>query len=178
MSSSPAISANGAYLYFGCYDYYVYKLNALDGTKLWRFPTGFTIHGSPVLSNDESALYVGGEDSSLYAISTAGLDTTDKLWSLQTGGGVESSPVLSRGGAVVYAGSGDGHLYAASTPTGSQRWRCATNGSVNSSPALSGDGKTVYVGSDDGKLYAVNAEDGVKMWASEKSFLPESAHGH
>lgn|GEM_PF-582173 len=134
-------------------------IRAPDTMLKWRVQiairSGVYLYSSPAISLD-GTVYVGGCDSSLYAVSPGG---TVK-WRFATGGDVASSPAVGSDGSV-YVGSGDGNLYAV-YPEGQLAWSHQTGGPVSSSPAIASDG-TVYVGSDDHKLYAVNS-DGNERW--------------
>jgi hypothetical protein len=58
----------------------------------WDFPTGGAVVSSPAVAN--GIVYVGSNDGSLYALSTA---TGKKLWSYPTGGPIMSAPAVSSG---------------------------------------------------------------------------------
>ena len=124
----------------------------------WTYDTGWTVWGSPAISPDGATVYIGSQDSNLYAIKT--LDGSVR-WRYDTGGGSRSSPAISADGATVYVGSIDivgsssKTMHAIKTTDGSARWTYITGGGVYSSPAISADGATVYVGSDEGKLHAI-----------------------
>ena len=125
------------------------------GTFGWRFQAGFGVASSPAIGSD-GTVYVGSDDSCLYAINP---DGTQK-WRFQTAGPVQSSPAIRVDGTV-YVGSQDGYLYAIN-PDGTQQWRFQAGSSVYSSPVIAADG-TVYVGSWDSNLYAVYS-DGTEKW--------------
>ena len=110
--SSPALSSDGKVVYVASFDYSLYAINTVDGSKKWSFPTGGSVESSPALSSDGKAVYVGSDDKSLYAINT--VDGT-KLWSLVLGlelGLGLSTPTLSSDGKVVYVGSENNEVYA------------------------------------------------------------------
>ena len=87
------------------------KANALaaydriTGELLWAFPARRDIDGSPVVT--PSAIWVGGQDARLYAISE---ETGEELWSYDLGTQLEASPAIS-GGKLVISGK-DGVVYA------------------------------------------------------------------
>jgi hypothetical protein len=120
------------------------------GTLKWKFETGGLVISSPAIGSD-GTVYVGSNDSYLYAINP---DGTLK-WKFETEGSVESSPAIGSDGTV-YVGSRDTHLYAIN-PDGTLKWKFETEDYVTSSPAIGDDG-TVYVGSDDGYLYAIYSD--------------------
>lgn len=130
------------------------------GTLKWSFETGGDIdNSSPAMAGD-GTIYVGSEDSYLYAVNP---DGTQK-WRFETNGDVDDSTPAVGDDGTVYVGSYDNHLYAVN-PDGSEKWRFDVGGDVRCCPALAEDG-TVYVGSRDDHLYAVNA-DGTQKWRFE-----------
>jgi outer membrane protein assembly factor BamB len=124
----------------------------------WTRPTGASVNSSPAVAG--GAVYVGSEDSKLYAFSA---QTGELLWIGITGGAIDSSPTVANG--VVYVGSDDHKLYAFNVQTGATLWTATTGDKVFSSPAIATNG-VVYVGSGDGKLYAFNVQTGAVLWAS------------
>jgi outer membrane protein assembly factor BamB len=126
------------------------------GTLLWSSNTGGSVLSSPAIGTD-GVVYVGSEDSCLYAVNPNG---TEK-WRFKTMGRVGSAPAIADGG-VIYFGSSDGKAYAVG-PDGGKRWEYSTGGEVSSSPAIGGDG-SVYVGSADSCLHALRP-DGALDWS-------------
>ena len=109
--------------------------------------------------NEEPTVYVGSEDTTLYAMSAA---TGETKWTFDVPTErIDSSPTVVDG--TVYVGSDDGTLYAVDAEDGSQEWAFEEpEGAVNSSPTVRYG--TVFVGSEDGTLYAVDAENGTEHW--------------
>ncbi|MEO0080911.1 MAG: PQQ-binding-like beta-propeller repeat protein [candidate division WOR-3 bacterium] len=123
----------------------------------WRYRTGGQIWSSPAVA-DDGTVYVGSNDTYLYAVNPSGT----LKWRYQTGGQVNSSPAIAADGTV-YVGSLDNYLYAIN-PDGSVRWRYQTGDDIWTSPAIAADG-TVYVGSLD-NLYAISPSGSLK-WRDE-----------
>jgi outer membrane protein assembly factor BamB len=121
----------------------------------WCYQTGDSIRSSPAVAAD-GTVYVGSDDSYLYALNPDG----SLRWRFQTDGSIGSSPAVAADGTV-YIGSNDGCLYAIN-PDGSLKWRYPTGDSIWSSSAVAADG-TVYVGSHDRYLYALYT-DGSLRW--------------
>jgi outer membrane protein assembly factor BamB len=161
VSSSPAVSSDGATVFVGSSDDKLYAINTADGTKKWEFLTGDNVSTTPTLSSDGATVFVGSDDDKFYAFNTA---DGSKKWEFLTGGNVASSPALSSDDAIVFVGSRDKKLYAIYTANGNKKWEFVTGSRVDSSPVLSSDGATVFVGSGDKKLYAINTADGSKKW--------------
>jgi len=117
----------------------------------WRYWLGGTdsSRSSPAIAAD-GTIYIGPDDSYLYAIRSDGT----LRWRYQTGGQLISSPAIGSDGTI-YVGSFEyyGYLLAVK-PDGTLRWKYETGGAVYSSPAIGTDG-TIYVGSYDGYLYAL-----------------------
>lgn len=122
----------------------------------WAFATGSLIRSTPAIA-DDGTIYVGSNDSKLYAINPNGT----QQWVFTTGTGILSSPAIGTDGTI-YIGGMDSKLYAIN-PNGTQKWTF-TSGRIISSPAIASDG-TIYVGSlaPDNKLYAVNP-NGTQKW--------------
>ena len=145
----------------------------------WAGGTGNSIESSPAVAN--GVVYVGSDDSKLYAFDAAGNTNCGTppnicfpLWTATTGGVVKSSPAVANG--VVYVGSFDHNLYAfdaagsincAGTPkVCGALWTATTGGVVESSPAVANG--EVYVGSDDNKLYAFDAAGSINCAGTPK----------
>ena len=150
------------------------------------YPTLGAVNSSPAIGSD-GTIYVGSEDSSLYAMNP---DGTLK-WKFNTGiateisggitlskGPINSSPAIGNDGTI-YVGSDNGFFYAVN-PDGTLKWVFSTalsedvpgqgfiqigKGAIHSSPAIGDDGM-IYVGSDNGFLYAISPEGDLK-WAYE-----------
>jgi outer membrane protein assembly factor BamB len=145
----------------------------------WTFATGDRIVSSPVYA--EGALYFGGDDGNVYAVSAS---DGRQLWKYRTGGPVPATPAVA--GGTVYVGSYDGKFYAIDARSGTTRWKFTTEGERRfeakglhglqpksqtiadpydvflSSPTVAGG--VVYFGSGDGHLYALDAATGELRW--------------
>jgi outer membrane protein assembly factor BamB len=69
----------------GSLDNTLYKLNASDGTLLWRFPTNGSVSCSPAVAGN--AVYFGSWDGNVYAVS---LTDGALLWKFHAGDKVYS----------------------------------------------------------------------------------------
>ena len=137
-------------------------------TQKWRFQTGGEVDSSPAIGWG-GTIYVGSDDSYLYAINP---DGTQK-WRFHTGNAVVSSPAIGAYGTI-YVGSCDRYLYAIN-PDGTQKWKFPTGDRVVwSSPAIGPEG-TIYVGSCDHYVYAINPEDGTQKWRFYAAGLVDSS---
>lgn len=165
---SPAISPDRT-VYFGCYDGFLYALNADNGALKWKRRLGLFIRSSPALSADGSIIYIGsGGVSGDAASGDNGLHAVRRdntlLWTFKTKDEVESSPAIGADGTI-YFGSSDNSIYAVN-PDSTQKWVHPTGSSVISSPAIGADG-TLYIGSYDGFFYALLPEKGDVKWQAE-----------
>jgi outer membrane protein assembly factor BamB len=102
------------------------------GTLAWEAsPTTFQL-APPTVA--DGVVYVGAQDSVLYALDAI---TGDTLWSFSTApGGIRTQPAVSNG--VVYFGNMAGYLYALDTQTHTERW--STRNPLRQPGAFSGLG--------------------------------------
>lgn len=148
--------------------------------QLWRFSgrtdrTGaVSISGSPALSPDGRTLYIGSDDTSIYALSAS---TGKAIWEFATSGGVPSTPTVSADGTVVYCGSVDGHMYAINAATGTKLWAFDARAVPSPFPmwgifgqSLSPDGNVLYFGSESSVFFALDARNGDLKWHAETGY--------
>lgn len=137
-----------------------YSTRGVDGTVEWRFGTDGFVYSSPAIG-ENGTIYVGSEDTYLYAINPNG---TEK-WNFSTGGHIYSSPAVESDGTI-YIGSKDHHLYAI-RPDGTHKWNYSVGDEIDySSPAIGEDG-TIYIGSmntTQDNLFAIYP-NGTKRWS-------------
>ncbi len=168
-------------VYVGSNDGALFKLDAQNGSQLWRFKTkGNIIPAPPTVVN--GVVYVGSQEGLVYALNA--VDGATK-WSFQTQSAVLSTPVVANG--VLYAGSSDGYLYALNVQNGSQLWRYytgPTTATVNVGTVAVANG-VVYGSSSDevahSYLFAIDARSGSQLWriqVNDQSFTdPQVANG-
>jgi outer membrane protein assembly factor BamB len=109
-------------------------------------------------------VYVGGLDSTLYAIQ---LSSGKELWRFKTAGGIRSNVVISA--HQLFLNGGDGNLYCLDSKTGKLQWRFTGEPEKkydfadyhHSTPVLSNNVLHVGLGQS---LYAISASDGKKVW--------------
>lgn len=130
---------------------------------LWHFPTGAGVFSSP--TSDDSCIYIGSNDSCLYALNKA----DGKLkWKFKTSGEVKSKPLLYKGSIIF--NSTDGLIYAVDRSAAQIQWTFKTDGEQKvdmwdyylSSPVCHSD--KVFVGSGDGHVYAIEPNSGELIW--------------
>jgi len=156
------------------------ELSALTGESLdevWTFPANDEarcprrdekldlqgIYGAPAVGDE--AVYFGGYDGYVYALSRKAKDETKEtecLWSFKTDDPVIAGPVLD--GDRLYVASTDGYLYVIDPETGEETARKDTGGS-GATPLLTEDG-FLYVATDDGRLWKLTAATLEAAWDS------------
>lgn len=147
----------------------------------WQFQTKGKIFATPVIA--DGTVYVGSEDSCLYAID----QKSGKLkWKFSTKGKVFSSATVFN--KTVFFGSYDGYYYALNAKNGREIWKFRTGGEKHigakglwtmkpdslymddlfdfflSSPVIDSANGNVCFGSSDGNVYALNAKKGTIVW--------------
>jgi outer membrane protein assembly factor BamB len=105
---------------------------------------------SPVLSQDQSTLYVAGGGGNVYALDTA---TGDVLWVTDVGSTVADSPALD--GTTLFVPTGSGQLVALSASDGALLWSGTAGSPLTVQPAIAGG--VVFTGSADGTVHAFAA---------------------
>ncbi|MBA4054449.1 MAG: hypothetical protein C0490_07045 [Marivirga sp.] len=130
----------------------------------WKFKTQGPVRGSAI--NDETRVYFGSADGSLYAVLKY---TGELIWKFQTQGSITHSPALT--GSLIFVSSTDNFLYALNSNTGELIWKFQMQPLLPSywewdyytaSPIIY-KGK-VYMGSGDGFLYVLSASHGKLLW--------------
>ncbi len=141
-------------IYFGCWDYKIYALNA-DGTLKWTYATGDAVtYPSPVVDK-EGTIYIGSRDDYFYALNA---DGTLK-WRFYTGE-IDASAAVDLETGVIYVGSYSKAIYAFN-PDGSVKWKYATSDYVLASVTLYD--RDIYVSDYSGILYHLSSE-GELIW--------------
>ena len=65
VQSSPAVSPDGATVFVGSHDDFLYAVDASTGGEKWRFETGSEVYSSPAVSPDGATVFVGSDDNKL-----------------------------------------------------------------------------------------------------------------
>jgi outer membrane protein assembly factor BamB len=100
--TTPALSADGATIYFGANKGGVYAVSTADGSKRWQFPVYGSIYASSVLDN-RGVLYTGTTIEHLYALNTA---TGEPVWDLDVHNQIWSAPSIRPDGTLIIADRG------------------------------------------------------------------------
>jgi hypothetical protein len=116
------------------------------GIQRWAFAVGDGVTSAPALAN--GAVYFGGYDGNLYALSAA---TGAVVWKYPLGTQVRASAPAVDANGVVYIGCYDHNVYAVSAG-GTLVRTYASDDIIRSSPVIAGT--SLYFGSNDHKVYA------------------------
>ncbi len=147
--------------------YYVYALNAADGSQIWNYTTGKEVYAAPLVW--EGLVYVCSFDGYVYAFNASTGEINWKFLTLpdpQGYGFLDSTPAVSNN--VLYVGTESAGLIALNAKNGSELWKFDSGGQIKASPLTLGD--VVYFGSQDNRgytrvrLYAVDANAGNLLW--------------
>jgi outer membrane protein assembly factor BamB len=146
-------------LYIGTAEGQLLALDAVSGETRWKFELlgdedDRAIYGLAAVTED--ALFVGGYDGILYALSPEG----DLLWQERVGDAIVGGPTVV--GDTVLVGDSSGALYAFDIEEQLSRWVFLAGDKVWSSPAVA-EG-VAYIGSLDHNVYAVNVANGSELW--------------
>jgi hypothetical protein len=167
---TPAVGGDGTLFITGLGDPKPVPLFALgpDGAVKWRSGGRFGV--SAVAIGIDGALFVGGADSLLHAVSRA--DGTD-IWTAPTSG-VAVSPTVGSDGTVYVTDVKS--LSAFEPKTGARRWSVPID--APASGVALGPDDTVYVAEHGGRLLAVRA-NGTTKWVfdSGTSWMQPAAVG-
>jgi outer membrane protein assembly factor BamB len=164
-------TAEGLLLVSACGGF-LFALDATTGSRRWSFHAGGDMWGSPLLSLDGQAAFVGNVDAvprssaQLFAVNvTSGA----MLWSYAPGSDVAPSAALSTDGTTVFVGSSDYGVHAVDAATGALRWRYDTGSWVMPGAAVSPVDGAVYVGNSGGTLFKLAGADGSVVWRAQLS---------
>jgi outer membrane protein assembly factor BamB len=131
-------------VYFATLSGNVYSVTPA-GALRWSYAAGPSISSAPALAN--GAVYVGGYDANLYALSQA---SGAVLWRYALGAQVRASAPAVDANGVVYVGCYDHNVYAIS-PAGALVRLYASDDYIRSSPVIGAN--ALCFGSEDHKVY-------------------------
>ncbi len=149
-------------VFFGTIAGTVYCVERISGDPVWKFelPDNRRFNGFHSLpSANDSLLFFGGDDGSLYALRIA---NGTLCWRAPADGPIVGGTALAEG--TVIAATLPGSVIAFDQETGKVRWKHPTGTPIYSPPAVRGD--TVIIGGIDGYVRALRATDGVELWST------------
>ncbi|MCF8079435.1 MAG: PQQ-binding-like beta-propeller repeat protein [Desulfobacterales bacterium] len=172
VESSPALSSDHRYLYFGSNNNYFYIVDLVNSVY-WATDLYDDVRSSPAVASN-GTVYVGSDSNRVYALSPTGT-LKGWPWPYVTGDDVRSSPAISPSDGTIYVGSNDNKVHAIRQDGFSKggSWPFPTGGDIVTRPAIGSDG-TVYVSSKDGKVYALSTT-GSKIWEYDTGASIESS---
>ena len=154
---TPVIEAG--YAYATSVDGDLLKLDATNGSQLWRVKVGEKVSGGVGVGG--SLVMVGTQKGMVYAY-----DISGKLqWKSKLSSEVLSAPKYFDG--LVIVRTGDSRIFGINANDGSRKWvydRVTPALTLRSSAGVVVDGGVVYAGFAGGKLAAVRADNGKMLW--------------
>lgn len=154
---TPVVEAG--YAYAASADGELVKLDATNGTQIWRAKVDEKLSGG--VGAGGSLVLVGTQKGAVYAYDIAG-----KLqWKSKLSSEVLSAPKYFDGTVIVR--TGDSRIYGINANDGSRKWvydRITPALSLRSSAGVVVDGGAVYAGFAGGKLIAIRADNGKLLW--------------
>ncbi len=75
---------------------YVYAISQSSGSQVWQFATKGGVNSSPAIASTNSTIYVGSDDSNLYALNTTGQQVAVRALN----GQVDASPAIGTDGSI------------------------------------------------------------------------------
>ncbi len=151
VKGSPAVV--GDYVYFGCTDDNIYKVDRFTGDLEWTFQTGDDVKSAPAYY--DGYIYFGSDDFYLYSVSLGG----NLKWQFLTTEGIETSPAVTSSHVFCTSGS---RVYGITRNYGVEDWSVSLNAQIYADPMYH-NGK-VYVGSVGNKLYCLDEDEGEIDW--------------
>ena len=156
-------------------DRYIWKLDASDGSEIWKEnPTGNNATSNPVSISSSGKLYMGGSNNTrLYEINPS--DGSESWNSVLGSGNVSgTTPTFDASGDIYVGTSGllsSGLLYKVSA-TGTLQWSSSAFYSAVHFSAVVDSQDRVYVGAKNKFIYAINSDDGTFIWEYELTDEP------
>lgn len=170
IDSSAALSVDGKSIAVGCYDGFVYFIDAILGTVKWKYQTGGEVRSTPCVDPETGYFWVGSYDGYLYCLD---LQRETCVRKFEVGSFILSSPVIDSQRKRVYVGSHSNAFFAFSTSPShaleleaEALWKFNTGAPIFSTPAVDPTSGNVLFGCCDKKLYCLSPE-GKLVWCSE-----------
>jgi outer membrane protein assembly factor BamB len=166
ITHGPALSRDGAAVYVGTQNGWLYAFDAVSSEEIWTNPyhERGSVRSTPAAGD---GLVYATSDDRLFAVDA---DTGELRWRFTPSNSDPdspmSSPVLADG--VVYVHKSEGTLHARDAASGDERWTYrSTDLTMSRAPVVAGG--TVYVTTRQGRpgrLLAVDAATGEERWTA------------
>jgi outer membrane protein assembly factor BamB len=163
ITHGPALSRDGAALYVGTQNGWLYAFGTVSSQEIWTSPyhePGLGVRSIPAVGDG----LVYATSDRLFALDA---DTGERRWHFTPSGSDPDSPLSSPAFAdgVVYVHKSEGTLHALDAATGEERWTYrSTDLTLSRAPVAAGG--TVYVTTRQGRLLAVDAVTGEESWTA------------
>ncbi len=151
--AQPQLGANA--IFIGSMDHHVYALSK-DGDELWSTKMAGAVVGSPILSEDETSLYVGSVGKEMVALNTS---NGSVIWQFSAQGSVWGRALLAN--ETLYFGDSGGNLYALDPTNGEEMWRRNYPGAIVGGLSEVSDG--IALVTEEGAIRVLNY-DGTPRW--------------
>lgn len=160
LTSTPALTADGKFLFLTAQDGKLYCIDVMGGDIHYSVQLSTTSQASPLVLNDQVVVAAGSIVSG-YKISTG-----DPIWRTDTKGGpITASPAAGRdaqNNPVVYIGAKNGSFFGLETKRGAVQWKADLGESVTGTAVVLNN--TIMVGTGRGMLYGLKPSDGTIQW--------------
>ncbi|HWY98539.1 MAG TPA: PQQ-binding-like beta-propeller repeat protein, partial [Bacteroidia bacterium] len=167
----PPLSADGNYLFQGCWDHNVYAITS-TGTLKWKYPTHGCVSYNMALTPGGSLVVGGGDahcgtDTLMYCIGNTETSSPITLWTYQGPFSHWSGPAIGRNGLIYISMSP--RLYVFDT-LGNFKWSIGGPANVAGviTPGLYGDttaaSTTIYTGDFQGRFFSISAATQDTTW--------------
>jgi hypothetical protein len=168
----PTLSADGNYLFQGCWDHNVYAITS-TGTLKWKYPTHGCVSYNMALTPGGSLVVGGGDahcgtDTLMYCIGNTETSSPITLWTYQGPFSHWSGPAIGRNGLIYIPMSP--RLYVFDT-LGNFKWSIGGPANVAGviTPGLYGDttaaSTTIYTGDFQGRFFSISGTTQDTTWA-------------
>jgi outer membrane protein assembly factor BamB len=154
VTSTPALTADGKYLYVPAQDENIYVVDVAKGKVYYPIHMRYGIVGSPVIAGDSVIVANGPLITCLKA------DNGQTRWATNLGILMQTDPAVSLnedGSGVVYAGTSTGVFYAMNLQDGKRLWQDDLGDAITGSPTALND--MVLVGTQRGMLFGLDPLD-------------------
>jgi len=154
VTSTPALTADGKYLYVPAQDENVYVVDVAQGKVYYPIHMRYAIVGSPVIAG-KNVIVANGP-----LISCLNADNGQTRWAANLNTLMQTDPAVSLnadGSGVVYAGTSLGTFYALNLQDGTRLWQDDLGDAISGSPTALND--MVLVGTQRGMLFGVDPLD-------------------